>query len=256
MADRAAVAVTRKLTSVMEDCRAAGSALRRVVGGLDEPTLRASSNLPGWSRAHVLAHITNVGHGAARQVEYAARGELIDFYDGGRPGRNAAIEAGAALPMEDHRHQVHSMLDRLEGTWPPDGSPLWEQRVLYRDGSVADVLLTWWREVRIHLVDLDAGIGADTWNEPFCRHLFVFLAPRLPSGTAVELRFTDPDVGGMSEPWRVHGTASGEVLVVEGGMRDIALWLAGRDPQRLPTARSGARVRELPGLYPWPSPQR
>ncbi|WP_165367967.1 maleylpyruvate isomerase family mycothiol-dependent enzyme [Phytoactinopolyspora endophytica] len=243
--------MSEDLTSVLEDCRAAGALLRRVVSGLGERDLRGTSALPGWTRAHVLAHLTGVGDGAARQVEFARRDELIEFYDGGKPGRDAAIEAGAAVSLSEHRAQVDRMLDRVESVWPTAGSPLWEHRVAYRDGTVIDVVLTWWREIRIHLVDLDVDIGADTWSDDFCRHLFDFLTPRLPSDVPVELRFDD---GGR---WLVpNASTPGEAVVITGSLRDVAQWQAGRSPGRMPTASRGGQPQPLPELKPWPSPKR
>ncbi|WP_162451537.1 maleylpyruvate isomerase family mycothiol-dependent enzyme [Phytoactinopolyspora mesophila] len=240
--------MTPDVEVVLEECASAGGVLRDVLAAVDDEFVNAPSALPGWSRGHVLAHIANVGDAAARQVEYAARAELVEFYDGGREGRNAAIEAGAVLPASEHQERLARVFDRLEQTWPPPGSALWDQRVSYREGTVFGVALAWWRETRIHLVDLDAGIGADTWSETFCRHLFEFLAPRLPSGTTVELRPNG------HEPWRAPDAPSTPPYVsVHGDIHDIAMWLAGRVPACMPVAFVDGQRRVLPALDPWPS---
>jgi maleylpyruvate isomerase len=155
------------------------------------------------------------------------------------------------LSATEHRERVNRMLARLADAWPSAGSQLWHSPVRYRDGNVADVLMTWWREVRIHLVDLEAGVEPETWSEAFCDHLFGFLAPRLPPHTGVELRFSGGVRKLIGEP-----DPSGVSLIVEGDRRDIALWLAGRTPARLPAAFAAGRRVALPALSPWPSTRR
>jgi maleylpyruvate isomerase len=247
MAKGEVVAVNNELVVVMQDCQVAGGELRRAVGAVDEAALRLPSNLPGWTRGHVLAHITNIGDAAARQAEYARRGELIDVYDGGRPGRDAAIESDSALGLSAHRDRVRRMLDRVEGAWPPLESPLWDRAVTYRDGTVVDMALAWWREIRIHLVDLDLGIDASSWTEPFCRHLLTFLAVRLPSDASIELRPTG------AEALALPGPVPRPLITISGDARDIASWLAGRTGRPLPVAALDGRVQALPTLSPWPS---
>ncbi|WP_123788382.1 maleylpyruvate isomerase family mycothiol-dependent enzyme [Phytoactinopolyspora halophila] len=239
------------LDKIIDDCRAAGSTLGDVVGTMSETQLREPSALPAWSRAHVLAHLTNVGDAAARQVEYAARGELVEFYDGGRAARDSAIEADSALGLADHQQRVVRMLERLAAAWPESGSPMWEQPVTFREGTVTDVALMWWREIRIHLLDVDLGVDVESWSEDFCRHLFDFLTPRLPAGGYVELRPDD------SAPWRFPpaSVADDETgwLVVRGPIRDVALWLAGRQPRQMPKAARDGQPVDLPELRPWPA---
>jgi maleylpyruvate isomerase len=220
------MAVIPDLREVLADCRAGGDELRAAVERLHEPDLVAPTGLPGWTRGHVLAHLANVGLAAARQAEYAARGEPIEVYDGGRAGRDAAIEADATLPMAVHRDRVVTMLERVEVSWPAAGSPIWDRPVTYRNGTVVDMLLAWWRELRIHLIDLDVSIGVDTWNVAFCEHLRTFLAARLPATPGLE---------------------------IHGDNRNAAYWLAGRKGRPLPTATLDGHPYPLPELLPWPS---
>ncbi|WP_322785436.1 maleylpyruvate isomerase N-terminal domain-containing protein, partial [Cellulosimicrobium cellulans] len=80
---------------VRRDARAALDAVTDAARGLDAAGLGAPSALPGWSRSHVLAHVTAIGEAMARQAERAARGELVEVYDGGAAGREDGIRTGA-----------------------------------------------------------------------------------------------------------------------------------------------------------------
>src|SRR5690606_20796946 len=120
-----------------------------------------------------------IGEAMARQAEHAARGKLVEVYDGGAAGREAGIQAGARRTVAEHVAALEALADRLDAAWPEPGSPGWTARVTYRDGTVVDALVAWWREVRIHAVDLDAGLGLDTWPRALDLHLLDFLGVRL-----------------------------------------------------------------------------
>ncbi len=170
--------------------------------GLDAAGLDAPSALPGWSRSHVLAHVTAIGEAMARQAERAADGELVEVYDGGAAGREDGIRAGALRSGAQHVAALDALADRLDAAWPAAGSAGWAAPVTYRDGTVTDALVAWWREVRIHAVDLDAGVGLDTWPPALGLHLLDFLGVRLADDVVVEL---------AGEP--------GELVVGPGGLR-------------------------------------
>lgn len=227
---------TPDLAHALADADAALAALIDVVRTLPEGAGADASPLDGWTRGHVLSHVANVGAALARQAEYAARGETVAPYDGGRAGRDAAIDAGAGRTSSEHASALEASRTRLAAAWPLPGDPLWEAPVAYRDGILVDVLLAWWREARIHAVDATAGLGAaalgyDSWDEEFCAHLRDFLAVRLP----------DPEGPGGAD------------LELVGEQRDVAAWLAGRTPAGpVEALRDGAAV-PLPELGPWPS---
>ncbi|CAM3386082.1 maleylpyruvate isomerase family mycothiol-dependent enzyme [Isoptericola cucumis] len=217
----------------LTDAQHALDALTEAVRQWGDDVVAEPSALPGWTRGHVLSHVANVGAALARQAEYAARGEKVAPYDGGQAGRDAAIEAGASRTAVEHVEALLAARERLAAAWPdPDDAAAWSAPVAYRDGVVADALLAWWREARIHAVDATAGtstaIGSDTWGDRFCAHLRDFLAVRLPG----------PRDDGLE---------------LDGDPRDVAAWLAGREPAGpVGALRGGARV-PLPELGPWPS---
>ena len=84
--------------------RAAG-VVAGIAAKLTEQDIKAPSELPGWSRGHVLAHICGIANAMGRQLEYAARGESVELYDGGSEGRNRAIDM-AAEPQRRLRHHL------------------------------------------------------------------------------------------------------------------------------------------------------
>ncbi|MFE5335948.1 maleylpyruvate isomerase family mycothiol-dependent enzyme [Isoptericola sp. NPDC056573] len=226
---------TPDLAHALADADAALAALIDVVRGLPEGAGADPSPLDGWTRGHVLSHVTNVAAALARQAEYAARGETVAPYDGGPAGRNADIEAGAGRSAAEHAAALEVARARLLAAWPAPDDALWAAPVAYRDGVLADALLAWWREARIHAVDATAGLGAaagyGSWDDAFCAHLRDFLAVRLP----------EPE------------GADGAGLELAGDPRDVAAWLAGRTPSGPVSAlRDGAAV-PLPDLGPWPS---
>ncbi len=118
----------------------------------------------------------------ARQLDYAARGESIELYDGGFEGRNRAIEMAAGHSLAEHRADLDAALDRALRAFDALDAPGWRAPITYRGGVVFDGGLALWRELVIHAADLGTGRGPETWSRPFCEHLFDFLSARVPDG--------------------------------------------------------------------------
>ncbi|MBP2473633.1 maleylpyruvate isomerase [Crossiella equi] len=186
---------------------------------LDPPlAVGEPSGLPGWTRGHLLTHFANCARAIARQAEYALRGETIEIYDGGRPGRAAAIEAGAHRPAREQAEDVRAALDELEAVWCKATTADWARPVSYRDGTLLGTAQAWWREIELHTVDLGLGYTPAEWTPEFTAYLTDFLRVRLPG--PVEL---------------------------SGDPTDVAAWLAGRPHAGPVTAEGG-----LPELLPYP----
>ncbi|HIZ37781.1 MAG TPA: maleylpyruvate isomerase family mycothiol-dependent enzyme [Candidatus Ruania gallistercoris] len=246
------------MTDLIEPLRAvreSEAALARVISAVEHATpadLAAPSALPGWSRGHVLAHIDGIGRALARQLDHAARGQLIDVYDGGQAGRDAVIEAGATRTRGEHLEALTALQGQLQEAWPEEDSLVWFTPVRYRDGIVMDLALAWWREISIHQVDLGLGIdAAEVWSQPLCEYLLDFLSVRLPSGPLVELDAFEPGVRYVVAA-DSDATPTAPVTVT-GPLTSIAGWLAGREIHPLPIATSDEDAVDLPELGPWPS---
>jgi len=216
------------------------------IGPLTDDDVRAHTELPGWTRGHLLAHIAHVSNAVARQVEYARRGELIEFYDGGQGGRTQAIEMAAGHSAEEHRAAIAAAFTRALSALGSLTPEQWQLPISYRDGVVMDGALAYWRELVIHLADLQVGRGPETWSKEFCLYLIDFLAVRVPAG--IRLKLLPLAMAPMT-------VGDGENAVsVSGMLTDIAAWLAGRTPTMGSLrAEAAADSVPLPTLLPWPS---
>lgn len=213
---------------------------------LDPDSLSRPSALPGWTRAHVVAHVDGVSRAIARQIDHAGRGERIAFYDGGMEGRNERIELTATVAPQKLLSRVRgALMLLLESVHdvPADG---WDASTSFRgEGTVADCVLGAWRETLIHASDLAGASTPADWPAEFSAHLFDFLSARIPVGRRVVLQPTG------RPPLTIGAGRDG--CVVTGMEFDLAAWLAGREPLGPVVATATADASELPALLPWPS---
>lgn len=159
-------AAQRQLSDQIDD------ATQRLLGAarvIAEPDLRQPSLLPGWTRAHVLAHL-------ARNSD-AMRALLVGVRSGqDRPAyasseaRDAAIERDAAQGAKDLVADVadSAMALRTIARQLPDQAWAYPVRILDSAPFPAVQLLTRRLvEVELHHCDLAAGYGPADWPGTF-----------------------------------------------------------------------------------------
>ena len=224
------------MRDVRPEVKAAVQTINDAVAGVDEDAVRAPSRLPGWSRGHVITHVANFSEAMTRQVEEALQGRLIEVYDGGRPARDAAIEAGAGRPADELRMHLLEATSALTAAWDKVGSDDWQRPIKHRDSNLAAGIYATWRELAVHGVDLALEPTADSWPTEFCLHLLDFLRPRTPEGIRLILQADD------GTTWE-NGTGSERVLT--GRLTDLTAWYAGR-------TAPGPIHGPAPELLPWP----
>ncbi|MDQ0028903.1 maleylpyruvate isomerase family mycothiol-dependent enzyme [Arthrobacter bambusae] len=232
--------------ALLAELHKAAGTVTGVVANLDDADVSAPSELPGWTRGHVLAHIAGIANAMARQLEYAVRGETIELYDGGYEGRTKAIELAASHSIAEHREATEAAIARVLRAFDGLVESGWNARITFRNGTVFDGGLALWRELVIHVTDLGIGRGPEVWSRQFCEHLFDFLSARVPA----EQKFVLQPLG---LPQVVIGTGR-QSVAINGMITDIAAWLAGRTPT-LGSLRASADADgvDLPELLPWPS---
>ncbi|WP_024367049.1 maleylpyruvate isomerase family mycothiol-dependent enzyme, partial [Arthrobacter sp. TB 26] len=143
--------------NLLEELRRAAGVVAGITATLSDEDVKASSELPGWTRGHVLAHVSGIANAMARQLEVAARGDSIELYDGGFEGRTRAIEMAAGHTVAEHRADVDAALDRALHAFAALDGAGWRAPISYRGGVVFDGGLALWRELTIHATDLGTG---------------------------------------------------------------------------------------------------
>ncbi|MER5768442.1 maleylpyruvate isomerase family mycothiol-dependent enzyme [Streptomyces sp. NPDC001985] len=225
----------------LESVRTATERLLTAVAGLDSARLAGPSRLPGWSRGHVLAHVSRNADAIARVLQ-------------GRPmyasaaAREEEIEQGAARPLDV---QLADLLDsdarlRAVSALPAD----WNRTLTLRNGvtdTAARVPFRRLVEVELHHVDLDIGYELEDLPRDFLLREIAFLTARFAGHPEVPpVRLVAP---GEPDDWFTGG-ATGDPVTVSGTPAALVGWLAGRGFGAEPAIRTGAPEAGLPALPP------
>jgi maleylpyruvate isomerase len=137
---------------------------------IEDDDLRAPSLLPGWTRAHVLAHLAR-GADALRNLMVGVRtGQPRPAY-ASPAAREADIEHGATWPRAQLLDEVAAaaMAFRTVSRQLPDEA--WAAQVTWVPGldpfPASELLVRRLVEVELHHVDLGAGYTAADWPDAF-----------------------------------------------------------------------------------------
>jgi maleylpyruvate isomerase len=209
---------------------------------LDDVGAAGPSLLPNWDRSMVLTHLAANADGTRRALEAAAKGEVGEVYPGGRPARDAEIEAGRARPARELEERLRRACEQLAAALENASDEVWEAKAVHPSGEVRigpGLVVGRLREVEVHHVDLDYGYEPRDW--PFgwvleeMDRAMIDLPSRLPPGVAVVLT-----AGDAGQHW-VAG--SGDGVEIMGTTNDLFAWVTGRAPC--------VGERECPPLKPW-----
>jgi maleylpyruvate isomerase len=136
---------------------------------LPEPDLRAPSLLPGWSRAHVLAHVARNAD-AMRNLLIGARvGQQRPAYASAR-AREDDIETSAAQAPRDLMNDLADSAMALRTMIRQLPAEAWSFGVQMLDSGpfpAADLLARRLTEVELHHCDLGIGYDAAKWPASF-----------------------------------------------------------------------------------------
>lgn len=163
-------------------CADAHRRLRVVIDGLEGEIHRLSA-LPEWTVEHVLTHLARNAEAMCLRIEGAQRGELVEQYPGGASGRERHIATGAARPASEIVADVHHWSDRIDELFGALSEIEWELPVRTVAGwehPIRRLPFRRWREVEVHLVDLDVGLTPSDWPAEFVGRALPQLLERLP----------------------------------------------------------------------------
>jgi maleylpyruvate isomerase len=153
-------------------CDQIDDATQRLLGTarmISEPDLRQPSLLPGWTRAHVLAHLARSADAMRALLVGARSGQDRPAYASSE-ARDADIERGAAQGAKDLAADVadSAMALRTIARQLPDQAWAYPVRVPGSAPFSAAALLTRRLvEVELHHCDLAAGYRPADWPDTF-----------------------------------------------------------------------------------------
>lgn len=191
---------------------------------LDDAALGANSPLPGWKRAHVVAHLDGNARALVNLVTWARTGVETPMYSS-MDQRNADIEAGVALPTAELRERFAQSRAALANGMAQLSEQAWGADVVTAQGRTVPASEVPWmraREVMVHAVDLDAGIGFDDLPQDFLEALLDDVVARRSSlDGQPAVRLVAP-----SRSWDVAG--EGPTATVEADLASLAAYITGR----------------------------
>lgn len=215
---------SRAFQAGLDEVAQATDRLLATVDRLDDAQLREPSLLASWTRAHVLTHIARNADGLVNLAWWATTGQETPMYAGGRAGRDAEIEAGAARHIGDIRLDLNESAERLLEAFAAFPEHALHAEVTFGSGATAcgwELPLRRVREVEIHHVDVRAGYTPAHWPPQFVTRTLDELAPlfREKQCPVAVLRATDTEA-----QWQVG--EAGPTL--SGPQNALLAWLTGR----------------------------
>lgn len=210
------------------------------------------SALPGWSRAHVVAHL-------ARNAD-----ALVNLATWARTGIPTPMYPNMSERAKDIDRTVLNEPDLIRSDFERSGETLdsaienlstrdWERRVetaMGRNVAATEILWLRIREVWIHANDL--GIGVSLMDAPadLLRSLLAEAVAMLSTRDEcpnLELRVACNDAGDQNQAWLL-GRPGSSPVVVTGSLFGLVTWVLGRSPGH---ELHCSQRRDLPPLPRW-----
>lgn len=203
----------------------AGQRLTRSVDQLQGEDWRAPSLLPGWSRAHVVAHLALNGEALGGVLRGVVEDDPVPMYRS-QEQRDSDIDELAGADPAELRERLLASLTTFAEAVAAMPEEAWSGRFDRAPGGPSlpldAVPLMRVREIEIHHVDLATGYSPEAWPPGFAEVVVDGMVKRL-----------DPDPGFRVTPLDVErswdvGRAGQEPVVVTGPVAWLAWWLTGR----------------------------
>jgi maleylpyruvate isomerase len=159
-------AAQRQLNDQIDD---ATQRLLSTARAIAESDLRQPSLLPGWTRAHVLAHVARSADAMRNLLVGARAGEERSAYPSAE-ARDAGIAESAALKAKDLVSDLAGSAMALRAIARQLNEEAWQFPVRLPDSApfpATRLLTIRLVEVELHHCDLGAGYGPDDWPDTF-----------------------------------------------------------------------------------------
>jgi maleylpyruvate isomerase len=227
---------------VLQQLESATRCLVRTVDAMADFQFAEPSLLPGWTRGHVVAHLTLNAEGLSGALEGARERRQVPMYTS-QEARDGDIEKLSGLAPGALRERFLASTTTIHDAVAELPDELLEARIertpgsdrVFTAGLVGGMRL---REVEIHHADLDLDYTFSDWPETFSALL---LDSRSAVHDGAPFTASAPDLG------RTWSFGEGDGPTVTGPASALAWWVTGRDPGDLLTSDRG----EVPTQEAW-----
>ena len=217
-------------------------AFTHTVDALTPEELAAPSLLPGWSRAHVVAHVALNGFALAGVIDGLVHDRPVAMYESDEQRAEEIEElakADASELRERHLAATTAFADAVEAMHDEH----WDGHIARLPGGpgwpAVSVVPTRRRELEIHHADLGTSYTRADWPGDFVHELLDTVVVDQADSGPFQVRATD-----LGRDWSVGGDGGPTVM---GTGADLGWWLTGRGPGDGLSSDAG----ELPRLGPW-----
>ncbi len=214
--------------------------LIRSVDALPDTAYAEPSGLPGWTRAHVLAHVALNAGALTAVLTGVAEGTAVPMYPSqdARDGDIAELATQDASSIRDRLLGASTQLQQAVAAVPDDGWATVIERVPGSGRTFVASEIPGMRliELEVHHADLAVGYGPAEWSQDFAAFLLDAMSGR--DDGPFHARATDL---GRTWSFGVGGPT------VSGSGADLGWWLTGRGAGAGLTSDSGA----LPQIRTW-----
>lgn len=197
--------------------------LVRAVDALSAEELAAPSLLPGWTRAHVVAHLALNGEALERVLLGQRHGAPVPMYDSPEARDRDIDHLALADPtvLREHLLAAVTCFDlAMAAMTEEDAAASFERTPGGQAIRVGNAPLMRLREVEIHHADLGADYSPLDWPDAFCAMLIESMTT---FHDTAPFRVLARD---LARTWQL-GTGEGGPLVA-GDAAAIGWWLTGR----------------------------
>lgn len=208
---------------------------------LGEDDYREPSELPGWTRKHLVAHVAANAEALGNLIRWAVTGTPTPMY-ASPDERAATIEKGSQESGEWLDDWLRRSAGALAEAMDRLGETAWTASVRTAQGrTVPGSEIPWMRsrEVWVHAVDLRVGVTFADLPADLLLALCDDVAARRGDGRGPGVVLVATDT---SARWDLPGTT--EPVTVTGPLSEIAAYLTGRE--HLVSAVAGTSVPVLP----------
>lgn len=225
----------------LEELQEATNRLVRTVDGFKGDDWSGASGLPGWTRAHVVAHLALNAEGLAGALTGIVQDDPAPMY-ASQEDRDRDIEELAGGDPAELRERLLAGCTLYADAWaalPDDALGTRFERTTGGPTIPAGATLGMrLREVEIHHADLEAGYSHTDWPLRFCE---ILLASMTKREWSQPFTASPTDLDGSWDYGEGHGPT------VSGTAADLGWWLTGRGQGEGLTSDRG----ELPKVGAW-----